>query len=316
MRNIWLDGIMGVVVGDALGVPVEFKTREELEETPVVDMRGYGTYNLPKGSWSDDSSMTLATLESIKQCGLNLQDMMEQFVKWFKNGEYTPYGKVFDIGITCQRAISDYSKTKDVSSSGATGEADNGNGSLMRILPVCLYIYEKQRSGNISTDEALQAIHKVSALTHGHMRSKIACGLYYFMVKNVLDREGDLVARLQDGINEGFAYYQSDFSNLQELKYYNRIKDLEKLEKADVSTISSSGYVVATMEAAVWSLINTKSYGECVLKAVNLGSDTDTVAAIAGGIAGLYYGYERIPKECLNVIVKREWIEDMIIKNS
>ncbi len=310
MRNIWLDGIMGVVVGDALGVPAEFASREELKESPVEGMIGFGTYNLPAGSWSDDSSMTLATLYSLRD-GYNLTDMMDKFVAWYEQGEYTPYGEVFDIGNTCARAIEQYLRSAELTECGGYGEKDNGNGSLMRILPICLHMYEKQKKDRISDDEAIKAIHEVSSLTHGHLRSKIACGLYYFLVKSILENEGTLTERLQKGMNAGFRYYEQKKENLPELPHYSRIRDMEALKKLPEEEITSTGYVVASFEAALWCLVRTGSYKEATLTAVNLGSDADTVAAIAGGLAGLYYGYEGIPKEWLEMIARKEWVEGM-----
>lgn len=169
-RNIWLDGIMGVVVGDALGVPVEFTPREELARGPVEDMEGYGTFHLPEGSWSDDSSLTLATLDSLKK-GYNLNDMMFKFAEWLVTGKYTPFGDVFDVGNTTREAILLFLDTKDVRSCGRRGEEDNGNGSLMRIMPLCLYLYEQEKTMNIQQEKAIQMLHDVSALTHGHIRS-------------------------------------------------------------------------------------------------------------------------------------------------
>ncbi|MCI6005498.1 MAG: ADP-ribosylglycohydrolase family protein [Blautia sp.] len=309
-RNIWMDGIMGVIVGDALGVPVEFLGRNELSNHPVTTMRGYGTYHLPEGSWSDDSSMTLATLDSLKD-GFHPEDIMEKFVCWIKSGEYTPFGKVFDVGNTCYDAIIRYSISKNINTCGRSGEHDNGNGSLMRILPICLYAYEKQHTEGITDEAAISMIHTVSALTHNHIRSKIACGLYYFMVRSILDRTGNLPERLQHGITDGINYYEESGVSKKELAQYSRITDLKAFKEIPADQINSSGYVVATSEAAVWSLINTNSFAKCVLKAVNLGYDTDTVAAVAGGLAGLYYGYANIPEEWLDKIQKRNWIEQM-----
>lgn len=310
MRNIWLDGIMGVVVGDALGVPVEFSYREDLAANPVTDMRGYGTYGLPKGTWSDDSSMTLATLDSLR-FGYKPDDMMVKFAKWLKDGEYTPYGKVFDVGTTCKNAINSYLLYLDITRCGRHGEDDNGNGSLMRIMPMCLYVYEKQKQEGITDDEAIRLIHEVSALTHGHIRSKIACGLYFFMTRSILEEEGTLIQRMQHGLTKGFCYYEQSLEAEEELKQYKRIKDLEELKRIPEDAIISSGYVVASLEAALWCLTRTSSYAEATLMAVNLGRDTDTIAAIAGGLAGLYYGYEGIPEEWLEVIARREWVEGM-----
>ena len=311
-KNIWLDGIMGVVVGDALGVPVEFLERELLQKDPLKGMRGYGTYNLPKGSWSDDSSMTLATLDSLKS-GYNLEDIMSRFVAFMTKGEYTPFGTAFDIGNGTCDSIIRYMKDRNVKTCGGTAEYNNGNGSLMRIMPICLYLFEHKEAVSTPEEERIQILHEVSGLTHNHIRSKMACSLYYYMVEAILTQSGTLKEKLQAGLNKGFTYYEQDLRNMVELSYYGRLRNLEDFILVENKDIRSFGYVVDTIEAAVWCLITTKSYAECVLKAVNLGYDTDTVAAIAGGLAGLQYGYDEIPKEWLEVIQRREWIETLCL---
>lgn len=310
-KNIWLDGIMGLVVADALGVPVEFMSREELKKNPVTGMRGYGTYNLPEGSWSDDTSMTLATLSSLKT-GYDLKDMMDKFAEWMTTGTYTPFGEVFDIGGTCRMAILNYLADGDVTRCGGYTEASNGNGSLMRILPVCLYLYEKQKAESLPEEEVISMLHDVSALTHGHVRSKIACGLYFFLVRSILENAGSLPEVLQKGLDEGFAYYEKSEETAEELKKYARLHDLEAFKNLPEEEIESSGYVVASLEAALWCLAKSESYAEATLRAVNLGKDTDTVAAIAGGLAGLYYRYAGVPEEWLEVIKRREWVEGLL----
>ena len=138
--NIWLNGIMGVVVGDALGCPVQFESREEVARHPVTGMRGYGTFNLPEGSWTDDSSLTIALLESIRRVGkIDLDDIMENFMKWLYDGEFTPYGESYDIGRGTMQAINRYKKNRKAKKCGGDEEWNNGNGSLMRIMPACLY---------------------------------------------------------------------------------------------------------------------------------------------------------------------------------
>ncbi|MEE1087006.1 MAG: ADP-ribosylglycohydrolase family protein [Schaedlerella sp.] len=305
-HNIYLDGIMGVVVGDALGVPVEFSSRGELKEDPVIGMRAYGTFNLPAGSWSDDSSMTLATLDSLKS-GYDPKDMMDKFAAWMDDGVYTPFGELFDIGCATSRAITRYLHTGNIRNCGGKTDRDNGNGSLMRIMPICLYCYEEFKKGNISKYDVIQMIHEVSGLTHNHMRSKIACGLYYFMAKAILEEKGNLKEKLQKGLDEGLDLYSEE----TDVIYYYRMKNLDMFKNTEEDGIRSSGYVVDSLEAAVWCLINTDTYEAAMLKAVNLGSDTDTVAAIAGGLAGLYYGYAGIPDEWLNVIKRIDWIEEL-----
>ncbi|MGN0413058.1 MAG: ADP-ribosylglycohydrolase family protein [Lachnospiraceae bacterium] len=311
--SIYQDGIWGLVVADALGVPVEFTSRRERELDPVTGMRQYGTYNQPKGTWSDDSSMTLATLDSIKSArGIDDKDIMDKFLAWYIEGKYTPFGEVFDIGMATSRALSRYRMGEEPTKSGGNGEKDNGNGSLMRILPVCLYLFERQKTICTSEDESIYMIHNVSALTHGHLRSQMACGMYYFMVKAILEKEGALTERLQEGLDKSFEYYRKDFGNHKELKWYSRLFDLNTFQKTPSEQIRSSGYVVDTIEAAVWCLITTDSYDTAVLKAVNLGDDTDTVAAVTGGLAGLYYGYKNIPGDWLAAIQGREWIQELI----
>lgn len=315
MGNIWVDGIFGFIVGDALGVPVEFSTREERKNDLVIDMREYGTHNQPIGTWSDDTSMTLATLDSIIKCGgVNYKDIMDKFTMWFMNGEYSPFNKVFDIGISTQRALIQFSKDVAPLNCGCTGERDNGNGSLMRILPVCLYFIEREKKICTSENEAIYDIHNVSALTHAHIRSQIACGIYYFLAKAIIQNEGTLINRLQKGIDSAFSYYRQDSNIHKELSYYNRFVDLNEFKENDEDKIKSSGYVVSTLEAVLWCLANSDSYKEAVLKAVNLGDDTDTVGAITGGLAGLYYGYESIPSEWVDVIQKKELIIELIQK--
>lgn len=313
MSNIWKDGMLGLIVGDALGVPVEFMSRTELMKNPVTGMREYGTHHQPMGTWSDDSSMALAELDSIRTVGtIDYTDMMERFSRWCMYGEYTPFGEVFDIGIATSRALMNYAKGIAPLESGGKTEWDNGNGSLMRILPVCLYLFERQKKVCTSENESIYMIHAVSALTHAHVRSQMACGIYYFLVKAILEEEGSLENRLQKGMDRAYQYYRQDLSNHRELENYKRLADLSEFKETPKEGIKSSGYVVDTLEAAVWCLLHSHSYKETVLMAVNLGEDTDTIGAVAGGLAGLYYKEEGIPQEWIQVLQRREWIEEVL----
>lgn len=322
-KNIWRDGMMSVVVGDALGCPVQFMTRDEIRNRPeglVTGMESGGVYEMPEGTWTDDSSMAIATMASILDKGEAIPaDIMTQFVKWELKGEYTPFGEAFDQGNTCTSAIYKFAKLPDIKSCGSTGEYANGNGALMRIMPACLYYYDRQKRVCTSEDEAIEAIHVISGLTHNHLRSKMCCGIYYFCVKSIIDgiagcepeKKPELGYLLQRGVDAGLKYYGHDISNLTEMAYLGRLFHLFEFKDVPEEEIRTNGYVIDTIEAAFWCLITTSSFKECLLKAVNLGDDTDTVGAIAGGLAALYYGYEGIPEEWLAVIKKRAWIEDM-----
>lgn len=257
--------------------------------------------------------MVFATLDSIAQKGrIDYKDIMDKFTEWCLYGEYTPFQEVFDIGTATSRAIIRYGKGALPLDSGGKTEWDNGNGSLMRILPVCLYLYNYQKSFCISEDESIYIIHNVSALTHANLRSQMACGFYYFMVKAIIEKEGNLLFRLQQGIDNACQYYRCDLRNYPEMKQFSRLLNLRIFAKLPENEIKSSGYVVDTLEAAIWCLLTTFSYKAAVLQAVNLGDDTDTVGAVTGGLAGLYYGYDAIPTEWLKTLQRREWIEELL----
>ena len=279
------DGIIGLVIGDALGVPVEFSYRETLQKDPVIGMRGYGTYNMPPGTWSDDTSMTIATMASIvNKQAIDYDDMMREFLDWIENGKYTQYEDTFDFGITTHNGLLNYKNGMDPILCGGTGDRDNGNGSLMRILPLAFI-------PNID----YETIENVSGLTHGHLRSKIACVFYVEIAKSMIENDLSIDEHIKlagDKINE---YYKDS----DELNHFKRIfnNDLN-----DEDTISSKGYVISTFESVIYSLKATDNFRDALLKSVNLGGDTDTVGAICGGLAGIFYRYDAIPIDWIESI--------------
>lgn len=305
MKNNILNGIFGVAVGDALGVPVEFESRETLRDHPVVDMRSFGTFHLPAGTWSDDTSMTLCLMDSLSK-GLDYNDIMEKFLSWIQTGAYTPFEVAFDIGTGTSKAVRRFARGTSALECGGITERDNGNGSLMRILPILFYLTPIYGADITKHEEAMTIIHQVSALTHAHKRSLIACGIYISVASMILE-SGSLQTGIDLGVSKALDYYQNHDAFAKELHHYHRLREAD-FSQLPVTEIRSSGYVVDTLEAAIWCLLNTASYKDCVLKAVNLGEDTDTVAAVAGGLAGLHYGVESIPEEWLSVIAKRDFI--------
>lgn len=310
--------VIGHAVADALGVPVEFMSREELKETPVTDMTGYGTYPVPKGAWSDDTSMSLCALDCLDKENIDWDNIMLNFEKWLLSGEFTPTGETFDAGRTCVNAISNYFRNGlEPTQSGLIDEMSNGNGSLMRIHPFVLYLYNKE----IPIEEKISVIEQASSLTHAHERSRMACGIYAFVLWELLKKP------CMDSICVGLRRAQGHYihAKYEERHKYTRLfhygqwlirkYSLERAkESLSKNEIKSSGYVVDTLEAAIWCLLTTESYEECVLKAVNLGEDTDTVAAVAGGLAGALYGYNAIPQKWRDTLIKREYIEALCDK--
>jgi len=305
-RNKIRAGILGLVVGDALGVPVEFRSREALDAAPVVDMRAYGTYCQPKGTWSDDSTMAFCTMDSLLG-GVDYEDLMHRFCSWMSEGKYTAWGEVFDMGGTTRRALMMAVAGVPALQCGKDGEYC-GNGSLMRILPASLYALAKYGPEGVHGEEALELIHNMSRVTHASPRCLIACGLYSAVVWELMAGKAPVEA-VREGLQRAGAFYGEGPLKRDYQKYYGGIteKVLLSLEREDVS---GSGYVVDTLVASLWCLLTTENYRECVLRAVNLGEDTDTVAAVTGGLAGIAYGLEAVPEEWVGCLAKREWIEE------
>lgn len=311
MKQKIYNTLYGAIVGDALGVPVEFKDRDYLKHKPVKDMFGYGTYGLPKGSWSDDSSMMLCLADSIGTLkGIDYDDIMKRFASWLFYHKYTPDHKTFDCGRTCSKAICNYKEGVPAIDCGCRGEKDNGNGSLMRIAPLPFYIFQLYGDYAMADEKAYELIHNISGLTHAHKISLIGCDIYCAIMIEILKggkKEHLLRSALPDIGN--FVGHHPDYNKA--LSAYDRIThrnfvDLQEKE------IRSSGYVVDTLEAALWCFLNSKNYEDCVLKAVNLGYDTDTVACVAGSIAGLYYG--NIPAKWSSAIRNKKLINKIIEK--
>lgn len=250
--------VYGMAVGDALGVPFEFRRRGTFE---CSGMAGHGTHDQPAGTWSDDTSMALALCDSYRELGrVDVTDIRRRFEDWYEGGRYTVDG-LFDIGNTTVRALS--------SGRGMAGERDNGNGGLMRCVPMAFM-------GR--TDDDVRA---ACAVTHAHPTSTEACVRMVCTARALA--AGEDPRRAIRGAS-----------------------DIESMAESDVR---SGGYVLDTETAAYWCLLTTDSYRDCVLKAVNLGDDTDTTAAVAGSIAGIVYGTEGIPPEWLGALRGKDVIE-------
>lgn len=299
------DGVIGHAIGDAMGVPVEFCIREKLLAHPVTKMIGYGSHDVPAGTWSDDTSMEIATMDSmINQGGkINCEDIMMNFYYWLKEAKYTPYGEVFDAGRTCIKSIINFSKGYDISECGQKDEYSNGNGSLMRILPIAYYCYYNK----LKEEEIFEVVKDVSSLTHAHEISVLGCYIYVNYIIKLLEGKDKF-----ESYNLIKLIDHSMFTE-ESLEVYKRILK-EDIEKYSIDEIKSSGYVVDTLEASFWILLNASNFKEAIIGAINLGNDTDTIAAITGSMAGILYGYNSIPQEWLDKLAKRDYIEDLCDK--
>ena len=292
------NGIIGHAIGDALGVPVEFKSRKSLNTNPVTNMIGFGTYPVPAGTWSDDTSMEIALMASIcENKTIDYVDIMEKFSSWYYEDFYTATGKRFDAGGTCANAIGNFRIGTAPLACGLTDIRSNGNGSLMRILPIAYICYEHR----LSYADTYRIVKDVSSLTHRHEISILGCYIYVQFVKSLLM-----------GMDSRKAYENIktiDYSmfSRDSLEEYNRILD-DNIDLFNINQISSTSYVVSTLEAALWCVLNNSNYRNTVLTAVNLGSDTDTIGAVAGSIAGIEYGISGIPKEWRDELKAKQYL--------
>ena len=264
-RDLMRSCVYGLAVGDALGVPYEFCGRGTFECT---GMAGGGTHGQPAGTWSDDTSMALCICSSIKRLAcIDVADIAGRFRRWLGDGEFTCDGHVFDVGVTCARAIS----------TGVPGESygECGNGSLMRTAPLAM----------LDGFDACKA-REVSAITHAHPVAEWSCAALCDMLQTV--RHSGTAAK-----------------HVLWRRYGN-------IAARPARAVKSDGYCEHTLEAALWCFLNTGSYAGCVLEAVNLGGDTDTTAAVAGAIAGVYYGLGAIPPEWVGRLRGKDIIEQCI----
>lgn len=301
-RNIYKDILFGVTVGDALGVPVEFNSRRTIAQKPVIDMIGFGTYNLPAGTFSDDSSLAFCLAEALTQ-EFSLQKIANNFVAWLNNNYWTPRGNVFDVGIATSQAIRRLQGGCKPELAGGIDISDNGNGSLMRILPLLVYTKDKTLA------ERYEITKQVSSITHGHIRSIIACFYYLEFARQIINGidKFQIYKNLQSEISD---FLNSLSINPTEIELFNRLLKGNIYELTD-KDIFSSGYVLHTLEASIWCLLTTDNYKTATLKAVNLGEDTDTTGAVTGGLAGLLYGFDTIPKSWLQQIARKNDIDDL-----
>lgn len=293
------------IIGDALGVPVESTPRHELSLCSVKNMLGYGRYDHPQGTWSDDSSMILCTLESMLREPYDLEDLGKTFCQWIFEGHWTPDGYVFDSGLTTFLALDRIRNGgSSALTSGGTSEEDNGNGSLMRILPAALFFHR------LPVGEFLDRIHEVSAITHAHPRSLVGCGIYSLLVRELLSNDNKTEA-LRLAATNALEYYGNDTRLKPELTNYMRILSLD-IPNCTESDINSSGYIIDTLEASIWCFFQHTTSHDIILNAVNLGLDTDTTGAVAGGLAGLRYGLDSIPPEWRDSLARKDEITDII----
>lgn len=296
------NGIMGFIIGDAMGVPLEFKKREIFKNNKVTDMISNDRIGV-KGVWSDDSSMVIATMKSIidNKGKIDYESIMNNFILWVSNKDFIAIDKAFGIGRATFFALGNYynKRYEKITDCGMKGFNYNGNGSLMRILPIAYYCYYKK----LNDDEIYNLVKDVSSFTHSHEISILGCFIYVLLVIELLS--GKEKVNAYSNIRK---YNYRKYFSLENIKYYDRLLNND-ISELDVDSISSMGFVVDTLEAVVWCFMNNNSYDKCVIEAINLGNDSDTIGALVGSLSGIYYN--DINNKWLNDIKRKNYLLDL-----
>lgn len=297
--------LFGSVVGDALGVPVEFKSRDYLKENKVEEFLSYLVHGQPMGTWSDDTSMMLCLLDAMIKSGslkcLDLNILSKNFIDWYTKAKFTATNQVFDVGSTCYDAIYNMILGMELHECGKRGERANGNGAIMRILPLAFC--------DSLNENVYRLVERVVTLTHNHAISTLGCLIYiiylHYLYKGFTKREAldKLKICLEDSHFDKYRDYISYYSFIR-----FSIPDLKKIYKE--RKFKSSGFVVDTLKSALLCFLFENSYEDCVLSAVNLGDDTDTVGCVCGAMAGMYYGIHLINPNWVNLLQKKEYLYD------
>lgn len=291
------NAILGFTLADAFGVPVEFLERDTFEINELV---GYGSWDVPAGSWSDDSAMSFITMEHFIQ-NSSIDQLKQAFCDWAYRGYWTYNNSpAFDVGITIREVI-DRWELNGLHEQAKTDEFSNGNGALMRTLPVAIWSHAHKMSGQTLFD----FVKTYAEMTHGHIRSTLCC--YHYTV---------VVHELLDGHPFHDSFQKANHALLELLRDYPSEKEtFEKLFMIDTCTrtqIASTGYVLDTLEAVYWSLFQADNYYDAIHGAVHLGKDTDTIGALTGGLAGLLYDLN-VPENWIQSLAKIDEIEQLIM---
>ena len=291
----YLGCLVGLAVGDAMGTVLEFKARGAFE--PVTGMLGGGPFHLQPGEWTDDTSIALCLAESLmEKQGFDACDQMERYVRWYREGHYSVKPYCFDIGNTVREALTRFEKSGEPFS-GSTNPYTAGNGSIMRLAPVPMAFASKPQ-------DAIRMSAESSRTTHAAQEALDACRYMGGLIAGALNGEDK-----ETFLSEGYAPVKGLWEREPLAEKIRDIAGGSFKRKSEVE-IHASGYVVHTLEAALWAFSGSDNFQDGCLKAINLGDDADTTGAVYGQIAGAYYGITGIPTTWLQRLAQRELIED------
>lgn len=290
--------LLGLAVGDAVGTTLEFRKKGSF--TPITDMVGGGPFRLEPGQWTDDTSMALCLAHSLIHCrGFDAADQMRRYCNWYHHGYMSSTGACFDIGMTVSRALDRFLESGDPFS-GSSDPRSAGNGSLMRLAPIPCF-YAKDRS------TAIHYAGESSRTTHGAAECIDACRFFADVILSAFSRNGPTdAAEAKDAL----------FADLVYVPETEAIQRIARREFRDASheSLTGGGYVVESLESALWCFLHGSDFEEAILLAANIGNDADTTAAICGQIAGAFYGADGIPEKWRTRLAMGREIADLAVR--
>ena len=295
------EGIIGCAIGDALGTITKNQDRDYLLDHPVLKMTPCIKKGLPKGSWGDSTSLMLATTYAITKKGINYDYIAENCVSWFTSNKFCSVSESFGIGKSTLKSLVRFTqREKPAYECGENSINDNGNSSLKLMLPLVFYLTAKKET----KEKVYEIIKKVCSITHRHELSICACYIYVHYIMFILNGNNKFAA-----IKKLKSVDFSMFSNAT-LQYYSRIL-VGNIYELDIDEIKSSSFVVDTLESVLWCFLKSDNFKDCLIATTNIGGDTSTIGALAGSIAGIYYGTNNIPKDWIDNVRKKEYLTEI-----
>lgn len=295
------DGIIGLSIGDAMGMPTEKMKREELLEKPVLKMIPKISSGIPKGAWGADTSLALATMDALYNYGINYNAMADNYVKWFTSNNFCSINEVIEVENTTLKSLVLYTQhLNEPYECGSTDYKENNSSVITRCLPLAYYFTSyKESDKNI-----YEIVKKVCSITHAHEISSLGCYIYVRFVMNLLRGNNKYSALNQI---KKLDYSMFDKNTLDE---YRRILSSD-INELGIDDIKNTDNIVETLETAIWCFLKSESFKECVIATTNIGGNTNTIGAIAGSLAGIFYGYSNIPINYLDDLRKRDYLLEL-----
>lgn len=296
--------LTAVALGDALGFPIQHDTRSNPFDDPVIQMVGHLSANVPAGTWSDDTSLSIASLVSLT-FGYNLYDLMTRYSQWYHFGDYTPFNHAYDVNNTTQSAISRFDNGTQPELCGGVQDADNNNTALKRLMPLAFYILTKNPNYSFN-DETVKLVHDFTATTNRTPKAYIGSGILTNVIIKLIQNPNKYA--MLRAVKEVLDYYRSKDQFAAQVPFFEQLEEAHFLRQSSTK-IKPSSDVISTLNSVFWCLMNSEQYNVAVSKAVNLGNHADTIGSITSMLASLLFAPVTFPENWLAKLQGRNQIK-------